>query len=255
MSSSELAQFIVEMIKRDVTEANTVTGYRAPLIGFADAGDPRFRQLREDVEPTHLTPEELLPGARSVVSFFLPFEPWVVKANARKRKGVAREWAVAYVETNDLIGRITRHLISALAERDVRAAGEPATNNFDPDTLISRWSHKSVAIIAGLGSFGLHHMVITDAGCAGRFGSLVVDTDLPIGAPEPQDRCLYFHDGSCRACVTRCPVEALTKDGIDKQRCWNRCLEVAEVYKQVGKAEACGKCAIGPCSFESAIQE
>jgi epoxyqueuosine reductase QueG len=255
MPSSELAQFIVEVIKRDVAEADTVTGYRDPLIDFADAGDPRFRQLREDVEPTHLLPEELLPGPRSVVSFFLPFESWVVEANARQRKPVAREWAVAYVETNALIGRITSHLITALAERDVRAAGEPVTDNFDPETLISRWSHKSVAVIAGLGSFGLHRMVITDAGCAGRFGSLVVDADLPVSAQEPRERCLYFHDGSCRACVTRCPVDALTEGGIDKQCCWNRCLEVAEVYKQVGKAEACGKCAIGPCSFESAVPE
>lgn len=255
MPSSELAQFIVEVIKRDVAEADTVTGYRDPLIDFGDAGDPRFRQLREDVEPTHLLPEELLSGARSVVSFFLPFEPWVVEANARQRKPVAREWAVAYVETNALIGRITSHLITALAERDVRAAGEPVTDNFDPETLISRWSHKSVAVIAGLGSFGLHRMVITDAGCAGRFGSLVVDADLPVSAQEPRERCLYFHDGSCRACVTRCPVDALTEGGIDKQCCWNRCLEVAEVYKQVGKAEACGKCAIGPCSFESAVPE
>jgi epoxyqueuosine reductase QueG len=255
MPSSELAQFIVEVIKRDVAEADTVTGYRDPLIDFADAGDPRFRQLREDVEPTHLLPEELLPGPRSVVSFFLPFEPWVVEANARQRKPVAREWAVAYVETNALIGRITSHLITALAERDIRAAGEPVTDNFDPETLISRWSHKSVAVISGLGSFGLHRMVITDAGCAGRFGSLVVDADLPVSAQEPRERCLYFHDGSCRACVTRCPVDALTEGGIDKQCCWNRCLEVAEVYKQVGKAEACGKCAIGPCSFESAVPE
>lgn len=255
MPSSELAQFIVEVIKRDVAEADTVTGYRDPLIDFGDAGDPRFRQLREDVEPTHLLPEELLPGPRSVVSFFLPFEPWVVEANARQRKPVAREWAVAYVETNALIGRITSHLITALAERDIRAAGEPVTDNFDPETLISRWSHKSVAVISGLGSFGLHRMVITDAGCAGRFGSLVVDADLPVSAQEPRERCLYFHDGSCRACVTRCPVDALIEGGIDKQRCWNRCLEVAEVYKQVGKAEACGKCAIGPCSFESAVPE
>jgi hypothetical protein len=33
---------------------------------------------------------------------------------------------------------------------------DPATYNFDPQTLVSRWSHKSVAVIAGLGSFGHH---------------------------------------------------------------------------------------------------
>ncbi len=40
-------------------------------------------------------------------------------------------------------------------------------------TMACAWSHKSAAAIAGLGSFGLHRMLITDAGCAGRCGSLL----------------------------------------------------------------------------------
>jgi len=118
-------------------------------------------------------PEELLSGARSVVAFFVPFPTSVVRANSRHRETVALEWALAYVETNQLLRRITDHLIKLLAERGIGAAAEPPTDNFDPVTLVSRWSHKSVAVIAGLGSFGLHQMVITDAGCAGRFGSLM----------------------------------------------------------------------------------
>jgi epoxyqueuosine reductase QueG len=169
---------------------------------------------------------------------------------------------VAYVETNALIGRIAAHLIESLAGRGIRAAAEPATHNFDPVSLISRWSHKSVAVIAGLGSFGLHHMVITDSGCAGRFGSLVIDADistelakvLPITPTEPRERCLYFHDGSCLECVMRCPVGALDEsDPIDKQRCYERLLNVAQEYRHLGLADVCGKCAIGPCSFESAV--
>jgi epoxyqueuosine reductase QueG len=191
---------------------------------------------------------------RSVVSFFLPFDRWVVDANAQDRAQVAHEWATAYVETNALIGRITAHLVKSLAEQGVRAAAEPATHNFDPLTLISQWSHKSVAVIAGLGSFGLHHMVITDAGCAGRFGSLVIDAPLPLTPAEPKERCLYFYDGSCQECILRCPVGALLRDDpINKQRCWNRCLDVAREYSHLGLAQCC-KCAVGPCSFESAVQ-
>lgn len=250
----ELAQFIVDTIRDEVAEADTVTGYREPLVGFADADDPRFPELRHVAEPTHMMPQDLLPGGRSVVSFFLPFVPEVAEANARHRKAVAREWAVAYVETNDLIEHITQQLIDVLTERGVRAAADPPTGNFDPVTLVSRWSHKSVAVIAGLGSFGLHHMIITDAGCAGRLGSLVIDAKLPVTQIQPKERCLRFHGGSCLACVVRCPEDALSKGGgIDKQRCWSRCLEVAEVYEALGTAEICGKCTIGPCSFESAV--
>ncbi len=252
--NQDLVDFITTTIHALVAGADTTTEYREPLVGFAAADDPRFAELRRVAEPSHLLPTDLLPGARSVVSFFLPFAPWVVEANARQREQVAREWAVAYVETNALIGRITAHLIEALAGRGVRAAAEPATHNFDPVSLISRWSHKSVAVIAGLGSFGLHQMVITDAGCAGRFGSLVLDAELLIEPVAPRQRCLYFHDGSCLECVLRCPIHALdANEPLDKQACYRRLLTVAEEYRDLGLADVCGKCAIGPFSFQSAV--
>ena len=49
--------------------------------------------------------------------------------------------------------------------------------------LISDWSHRHVAVIAGLGKFGLNNMLITDNGCCGRVGSFI--TDLKI---EPTKR-------------------------------------------------------------------
>lgn len=249
-----LSEFIVDIIEREVARSEGVTAYRTPLVGFASAADPRFGELQRSVEPTHFLPEEMLPGARTVVSFFLPFAAWVVEANAQDRHRVARAWPVAYLETNALIGRITDRLIEALADQGVRAAAAPATHNYDPVDLICRWSHKSVAVIAGLGSFGLHRMVITDAGCAGRFGSLVMDAELAFTPPPVKERCLYFHDRSCWECITRCPVDALTMEGaIDKQRCNHRLLGLAKGFGGEEVADACGKCAIGPCSLESAV--
>jgi epoxyqueuosine reductase QueG len=97
-------------------------------------------------------------------------------------------------------------------------------------------------------------MVITDAGCAGRFGSLVMDADLPISPAEPRQRCLYFHNGSCLECVQRCPVGALDSgQPIDKYRCYDHLLGVASKLQAIGLADVCGKCAIGPCSCESAV--
>ena len=255
MNSGELAEAITTTIRDQVAQARTATGYREPLLQFAPAGDPRFLELRRIVEPTHMLPHDLLPGARSVVAFFLPFARWVVEANAQHREQVAPEWAMAYVETNALIGRITARLIESLAGQGVSAAAQPATHNFDPVSLVCRWAHKSVAVIAGLGSFGLHQMVITDAGCAGRFGSLVLDAELPLMSVEPKERCLYFHDGSCLECVQRCPVGALDPSRpLDKQLCRRHQKTVAQKYGVVTPADVCGKCAIGPCSFESAVQ-
>jgi len=252
----QLETFITSFVQREVRQAETTTRYRDPLVGFALATDPRFLELRDSVEPTHLLPEDLLPGAQSVISFFLPFAEEVVKANRADRNQIAREWAVAYIETNALINRITQELIAVLAERDVQAATQPATHNWDPVTLISPWSHKSAAAIAGLGSFGLHHMLITDAGCAGRFGSLVVDVPLePTSSPETPvvQRCSFFIDGSCKACIHRCPSGALTESGIDKQRCYRWLLQVVDRFREMGLADVCGKCAMGPCALGSAV--
>lgn len=250
----ELPERITATIRQQVAQAGTVTSYREPLVRSVTADDPRFARLRLEVNSPHMLPQDLLPGARSVISIFLPFDEQVVEANAQHTDEVAPEWAVAYVETNHLIGRINRALTRLLADRGIRAAAEPATHNFDPVSLVSHWSHKSVAVIAGLGSFGLHHLVITDAGCAGRFGSLVIDADLPSSVAQPKERCLYYHDGSCLECVIRCPVGALNEDGeIDKQLCWERCQEVATLFKDIGRAEVCGKCSYGPCALESAV--
>ena len=101
--SHGLSREIADSIQQMVVDAETETEYRRPLIAFAAADNPRFVDLQRLVHPSHMLPQELLPGARSAVSFFFPFAAWVVEANARERSQVAREWAVAYVETNALL--------------------------------------------------------------------------------------------------------------------------------------------------------
>ncbi len=170
------------------------------------------------------------------------------ESNARNPARVSREWALAYTETNELIARITRDLTREFEAVGVRAAGTPPTGQFDRQTLLSTWSHKSVAVIAGLGSFGVHRMVITDAGCAGRLGSLVVDADLPVSAAPAVERCVHLRDGGCLECVARCPVGALDeRGGIDRRLCWDRCQAAAKEDASLG-AQVCGKCATGPCA-------
>jgi len=253
---TRLEDLIREYVEDRVAQAATVTRYRQPLVGYVSARDSRFQELRHLVSPSHRLPRDLLAAARSVVSFFVPFDSAVVRSNRRGGDQVAPEWPLAYVETNDLIDSIAQGLIAELAAVGVAAVAEQATHNWDPVAMVSRWSHKSVAVIAGLGSFGLHHMVITDLGSAGRFGSLVVDADLTqtsAGTEGSKTRCRYQLDGSCAVCTARCPVGALTKEGLDKDRCYARCLQVAEQHQELGLVEVCGKCATGPCALGSAV--
>ena len=228
-----------------------VTRYRRPLVAFVSARHSEFTCLKEHIDTSHLMPHDILPEAESVISFFLPFDKSVVLANIRNSY-TAREWAVAYIETNRLIEQICHSLGELLADYGYLSRWELPTYNFDPVRLISRWSHKSVGVIAGLGSFGLHQMVITDAGCAGRFGSLVTSAVLAPTSLENRERCRYFVDRSCRVCVERCPVGALSESSLDRSACYERCLEVDRYYSDLELADVCGKCATGPCALQPA---
>jgi epoxyqueuosine reductase QueG len=227
------------------------TQYRTPLVAYARADDARFDELASIV-PRHLHPRDLLPTAKSACVFFLPFDKTVVEAN-RAGELASEVWARAYVETNALLTRICRTLVSELGDLGIRAAWEPPTHNFDHVRLVSAWSHKSVGAIAGLGQFGHHHMLITAAGCAGRLGSVVLDVDLPDAValdgvqPDAGSACAF--DRGCRACIRRCPVGALTEDGLDRTRCYARCLENDARLPQ-WLADVCGKCATGPCALQ-----
>lgn len=244
-----LADAIRAFVEEAVARASTCTGYRTPLVGFATADGPAWQVIRERVNPGHLLPTDILPGAQTVVAFFVPFVRQVVTENKR-HSFVSPGWARAYVETNALIVDICRGLTQMLTDRGIRAAHQLPTHNFDPETLRSWWSHKSVAYVAGLGEWGLHHMLITEHGCAGRFGSLVVDAAIPPTSRPDRIYCAFYRDGSCTECVKRCPVGALTVDGLDKERCYRMCLEVDSFYhNQFGTSDVCGKCVTGPCAF------
>ncbi len=227
----------------------TTTGWQRPLVAFADAANPLFAGLKQAVRASHALPEDLLPGARSVLVYFLPFSREIPSSN-RQGYHASRLWATGYVETNALIIALNQHLGALLAEAGHRSTIMPPTHNFDTEQLMSDWSHKHVAAIAGLGDFGVHHLLITAAGCCGRLGSIITDAPLSPSVPPEQPRCLHRFDGSCLACVQHCPTGALTEAAFDRHRCYAMLLENAEVHREAGYADVCGKCCcLVPCSF------
>jgi ferredoxin len=56
-------------------ELNNTRVLDTPVIGFASAHDPYFEKLKEAdvVGPNHFTPEQWLPGAKTVISYFHPY--------------------------------------------------------------------------------------------------------------------------------------------------------------------------------------
>ena len=248
-------------IERSVAEANENEDrpiWKKPLVAAVRADHPDFATLKTAVAPTHLLPEDVLTGAKSVVCFFIPFADFVAESN-REPGSASAEWAHAYVSTNALIAAISDR-VEALLETEGFSAGKiPATHNFDEVTLMSDWSHRHIAHIAGLGEFGINNMLITAAGSCGRLGSIVTDCELdtvPIPPPH-RERCLFKLNGSCGACIRRCETGAYERKAngsiaFNRARCYAVCLANAETHKPLGYADVCGKCLVGlPCSTRS----
>jgi epoxyqueuosine reductase len=226
--------------------------WRGPLVAVASANDPLFGELRRVVDPNHAMPEDILPGARSVIIFFLPFQQWLGKENDAAGSHAARCWAESYVATNQLIQAVNDQLRRRLEEAGYRAAITPATHNFDEEKLISQWSHKHLAYIAGLGTFGRNHLLITAAGCCGRLGSLATSMPLPPTPRPAEEWCLEKAGTECSACVSKCSYEALFENRYDRRKCYEQCLINDRYYADLPLVDVCGKCACeAPCSYRN----
>ena len=245
------------------------TKWGTPLVGFADARHPRLGELRKVANENHVMPWEVLPDATVVVCYFVPFTRETVLSNREGRLS-SPEWARAYEDTNALFARLNAHLIERLEARGYHAAVSPEATAFDREALRSRWSQRHMAWLAGLGSFGLNNMLITDRGCCGRISTVVTNLDVTPGRPLEVENCLYKRGGQCGVCVKRCPSGALTKAGYDRQKCFGLCSENAAIYRDFGNSyaadaageildtgsEVCGKCLAGvPCAFQKPIKE
>jgi epoxyqueuosine reductase len=240
-------KLITDIITDRVSRHQGSFHYCTPLVGFASARAPGFQEL-PNVAPGHLMPTDLLPRARSVLAFFIPYTKELVCEN-RGEGPVARSWAEAYLDCNELVAEVCRCLAVELKNQGVQSVWQQATHNFNQETLSAIWSHKHVGYLCGLGRFGRHQMLITTSGCAGRLGSLVLDADLtPTPIPD-REYCRHFSGDRCSACLKRCPSGALGAAGLDKQRCHRQLLEVGSQFADLGLCDVCGKCATGPCAL------
>ncbi len=251
LSADQVRNFIENLIGDLVEQCHNKTSYGKPVIGYGTVDNPLFTDLKELIDADHLIPRDLLPGAKTVIAFYLPFSSQIVQANL-KNPQVAAEWALAYQETNSLLEGICHNLSHQLNQIGVKSAFLPPTHNFHREKLVSYWSHKHVGYICGLGNFGLHRMLITERGCAGRLTSLVIDYPLDATTRKAKAYCLYSRKGTCQKCIEACPSGALTISGLDRETCYNHLLQIDADFSGHGELDVCGKCA---CACPYAIVE
>ncbi|MBS3787047.1 epoxyqueuosine reductase [Candidatus Bipolaricaulota bacterium] len=229
------------------------TKWGDPCMAYADAEDKLFEKLKDIISSSHALPKDFLPDSRTVITYFIPFEKSIIKSNI-KGKESSREWAAAYIETNKLIHDLNQYIKNELNKMDYDSTVIPATHNFDDEKLISDWSHKHVAYIAGLGNFGIHTMLITENGCAGRIGSIVTNLKLSPTKRPDKEYCLNKVDGSCHECVNRCLNGALQESSYNRDLCYDMCLFNDQFHSDLDLTDVCGKCTVDvPCSYDNPV--
>ena len=194
--------------------------YDEPIVGFASASDALFTEeyKKESViSEEHKAPCEWLPGAKTVISIFLPFSE-AVKISNREKTDVpyeedipqrcSAEWLHARIEGQALINELTAYVEELLSKNGYRAVCPAASEGFKQlGPYKSNWSERHAAYAAGLGTFGLSRGLITKKGIAGRFGSVITDAEFPPTVREydsPFEYCIM-----CGACMRRCPAGAI----------------------------------------------
>jgi epoxyqueuosine reductase QueG len=87
----------------------------------------------------------------------------------------------------------------------------------------STWSERHVAYAAGLGQFGLNGSLITPLGANVRLGSVVTDMPVPPTARRWKTHrapCLDSRGEACDRCIQKCPMGAVSAQGLDKSKCY-----------------------------------
>ena len=240
--------------------------YDAPLVGFAAADDTLFTEtFKQDgvIHPDYKAPGEWLPGAKTVISFFLPFSKAVRESNRLSvdepyapglPQRCSAEWLHARAEGQDCLNGLTDFLQALLKEAGFDSVCPTTSGRFSLiSPYISTWSERHAAYAAGLGTFGLSKSLITEKGMAGRFGSVITDAPfLPTPRPysDPFEYCTM-----CGACMVRCPASAID---ISRGCALGKDQLICGPYVEAGKLPphgpnqrkryGCGKCQSGvPC--------
>jgi len=240
-------QFIASSPLNVVKDLRNMVIWEAPIFAAASADDPLFIKLKDPdvIGPHHLTPQEWLPEARSVICYFLPFSSDVRKANYGKGFP-ALEWVYGRVEGESCNDALRRFLCGAIEKSGGKAVAPVLDPRFKVvDEFSSNWSERHAAFIAGLGTFSLTRSLISRKGCAGRYGSVITDLKLEP-TPRPY-KDVYEYCKKCGVCIPRCPVDAITLDkGKENLPCAQFSLH--ETGARFSPRYGCGKCQTAvPC--------
>ena len=248
--------------------------FDTPIVGFSSVSDPMFEGLKKIIGPEHFTPsemyrlrfeEELCDG--TVISIVLPLGDRIRESN-RSKLVPSKEWMISRTFSDVFLKDLSSEIESYVREKGYRIMTpmlSPWYRKYDtPNGPCSVWSERHIAYIAGLGTFSLNDGFITERGIAVRLISFV--TDIMVSpdirkAKTYDENCLYCNNGSCGACIKRCPAGAISERGHDKIKCMefvycDRTELISEYGLRENSVPGCGLCQTGvPCEKKNPSKE
>ena len=177
--------------------------------GLASIDNPVLAPYREEI----LT---IFPETRTCISVICRMNPENVRSPFRQQYEL--EYHEMYAEVN----HVARRAAARFAQEGIRALDCTSSYPMNMETFpnMGMWyiHHKPIAVAAGRGMMGLHHLVVHE-----RFGpmmalsSILLDREVTeYGKPLDYDPCC-----KCMLCVTSCPVGAIKADGdINAMACY-----------------------------------
>jgi len=219
--------------------------FERPMVGVADGDDNLFKTFSRVVSSKHLMPRQILKlhSGKSrnfkdvrVISWALPFTAEIRRSN-RGRIWPSVLYSVARNNGGALNFHLSRRLTQIMQKKGITAAAPVLLRKYDAFrdrvyVMSSTWSERHVAYAAGLGRFGLNGSLITPAGSHVRLGSVVVGYPFEATRQDRKDYkspCVKTHGEDCGICIKRCPVKAITGQGLDKRKCYERRQAIREL--------------------------
>jgi len=253
--------------------------WQEPIVGFASGSDPLFSEFKTIIGEFHFTPREIISQALkekgkvpliseldniSVISWILPAAEDIRKSNRKEDQFPSKLWAYTREFGEECNKALKIHITNFLENLGYVAVAPTLSPSFQyiNDKKVgwaSPWSERHVAYVCGLGTFGLCDGFITQKGKAIRIGSVVTSLKLIPNEKKynhPKENCLFFQNGKCGKCISRCPAGAISENGHDKNKCREYIrssqLETKRLeYGLKNPSPSCGLCQTGvPCESE-----
>jgi epoxyqueuosine reductase QueG len=158
----------------------------------------------------------IFPQARTCVSVVCRMNPENVRSPFRQQYEL--EYHHMFREADD----VARRAVVSFARRGIRAidctSSYPMNMENFPNMEMWYIHHKPIAVAAGMGRMGIHHLVVHERfGAMMALSSILLDREVTEYAqPVADDPCC-----KCMLCVTSCPVGAIHPDGhINAMACY-----------------------------------